>query len=253
MPASVAFADDEISKTLTFAATDDSVDETNERVTLGFGTLPARVTASTPGQAVVIITDDDTRGVTLSKTALTVKEGESGTYTVVLDSEPTGDVTVTVGGATGDVSVDTSTASGDQNTLTFTSTTWNTARTVTVKAADDDDAVADTVVTLTHAVSGADYGSSSVSAGSVAVTITESDTRGVTLSRTALTVKEGESGTYTVVLDSEPTGDVTVTVGGATGDVSVDTSTDTRRSEYADLHLDDLEYGADGDGVGGDG
>ena len=173
----------------------------------------------------MIITDDDTRGVTLSKTALTVKEGESGTYTVVLDSEPTGDVTVTVGGATGDVSVDTSTDTGDQSTLTFTSTTWNTARTVTVKAADDDDAVADTVVTLTHAVSGADYGSSSVSAGSVAVTITESDTRGVTLSRTALTVKEGESGTYTVVLDSEPTGDVTVTVGGISGDVSVDTST----------------------------
>ena len=47
VPASVAFADDAISKTLTFAATDDSVDETNERVTLGFGTLPARVTSGT--------------------------------------------------------------------------------------------------------------------------------------------------------------------------------------------------------------
>ena len=57
---------------------------------------------------------------------------------------------VTVGGASGDVSV-------FPSTLTFTSSTWNTAQTVTVTAAEDDDATADDAVTLTHTVSGADY------------------------------------------------------------------------------------------------
>ena len=207
--------------TVSAAQDDDAGDDT---ATIGH-TAAGGGYDSVTGSVRVTVDDDDTRGVTLSATALTVKEGESGIYTVVLDSEPTEDVTVTVGGATGDVSVDTSTDTGDQNTLTFTTTNWDTAQTVTVKAADDDDAVADTAVALTHAASGGDY--ASLTGPSVSVTITENDTRGVTLSATALTVKEGESGTYTVVLDSEPTGDVTVTVNGAAGDVSVDTSTDT--------------------------
>ena len=144
VPASVAFASGETSQTLTFAATDDSVDESDETVTLGFGTLPTRVTAGATSQTVVTITDNDTRGITLSVTALTVDENASDTYTVALASQPTANVTVTVGGAAGDVSADTDTGTtGNQNTLTFTTTNWGTAQTVTVKAGDDDDAVTD--------------------------------------------------------------------------------------------------------------
>ena len=215
VPTSVTFMDGETSKTVTFTSTSDDVDESNETVTLAFGTLPARVTAGSTASTTVTITDDDTRGVTVSETALTVPEGGMATYTVVLDSEPTGSVTVTVGGASGDVSA-------SPSSLTFTTMNWDTAQTVTVTAADDDDAVSDAAVMLTHTVSGADYGM--VTAGSVTVTITENDTRGVTVSETALTVMEGMTGTYTVVLDSQPTGDVTVTVGGASGDVSASPS-----------------------------
>ena len=42
------------------------------------------------------IRDDDTAGVTLSDTSLDIDEGDSDTYTVVLDSQPTHDVTITV-------------------------------------------------------------------------------------------------------------------------------------------------------------
>ena len=229
VPASVSFASGETSKTVTFSATDDSVDESDETVTLDFGTLPARVTAGSTSQTVVTITDNDTRGITLSATDLSVNENASDTYTVALSSQPTANVTVTVGGAAGDVTVDTNTdMANDQATLTFTPTSWSTAQTVTVKAADDDDAVTDTAVTLTHTASGGDYASlPSERAPSVTVTITENDTRGVTLSETALTVKEGTSGTYTVKLASQPTANVTVTVGGAADDVSVDTDTGT--------------------------
>ena len=43
----------------------------------------------------------------------------------------------------------------------------------------------------------------------------------VTVSRSTLPVTEGGSGTYTIVLDRAPDADVVVTVGGATGDVTV--------------------------------
>ena len=74
-------------------------------------------------------------------------------------------------------------------------------------------------MTLTHTVSGGDYGT--VSADSVTVTITESDVAGVTVTPTTLTVLEGGSATYTVKLDTAPSDDVTVEIGGASGDVSV--------------------------------
>ena len=224
VPRSVTFARTETSKTLTFSATDDAVDEEDEMVTLGFGTLPQRLTAGTTSQAAVTITDNDSRGLMLSATSLAVNENASGTYTVELSSQPTTNVTVTVGDATGDISVDTSTESGDQTTLTFTPTNWSMPQTVTVVAADDDDAVKDAAVTLTHTASGGDY--ASLTGPSLSVTITENDTRGVTLSTTTttLTVNEKETESYTVVLNSEPTGDVTVTIGGTDNtDITVDT------------------------------
>ena len=162
------------------------------------------------GESVTVSIEEPPPGVTVSSTELTLQEGSSADYTVVLDSEPTGDVTITIDGhADTDVSV-------SPGSLTFTSGNWNTAQTVTVTAAADADAVADAPVTLTHIVPGAtEY-------ASITVTITEGESAGVTVSPTALTLVEGESGDYTVVLDSEPTADVTITLGGHSGtDVSV--------------------------------
>ena len=93
--------------------------------------------------------------------------------------------------------------------LTFTTTTWSTEQTVTVSAGQDDDAAND-MATLTHVASGADYGS--VDNAILTVTVTDNDTRGVTVTPTSLTVNEGGTNTYTVVLDTQPTGTVTVTI-----------------------------------------
>ena len=49
--------------------------------------------------------DDDTRGVTVSKSELDIAEGDDGAYTVVLTSEPTGTVTVTPARSSGDTDV----------------------------------------------------------------------------------------------------------------------------------------------------
>ena len=64
-------------------------------------------------------------GVSVSETALTVDEGGSGAYTVVLDVQPTSDVVITVSSDNTDVTVDTDGAtSGNQTTLTFTTSNW---------------------------------------------------------------------------------------------------------------------------------
>ena len=117
--ASVTFSSGQTERRLTLTATDDEVDEEDETVTLGFGTLPERVTPGAQNTATLTLTDNDTRAVTVSPTKLEVTEGGSESYTVVLRSEPTDDVTVAVTVPEGtDVSV-------DEATLTFTSTTWN--------------------------------------------------------------------------------------------------------------------------------
>ena len=74
-------------------------------------------------------------GVTVSKAALTVTEEDStgDGYTVALDTEPTADVAVTVAGHAG------TDVTPNPTNLTFTSTTWSTAQTVTVTAGDDAD------------------------------------------------------------------------------------------------------------------
>ena len=160
--------------------------------------------------------DNDTRGVTVSRTSLTVNEGGNGTYTVKLDTQPSADVTVTVNDPTdnGDVTA-------DPASLTFTTSNWATAQTVTVSAAEDADSTQDTA-TVTHTVAGGDY--DSFAASSVAVTVTDNDTPGVTVTPMSLTVAEGSTNTYDVKLNTAPTAVVTVTISSNNTDVTVSSS-----------------------------
>ena len=114
-------------------------------------------------------------GVTVSKTALTVAEEDTtgDSYTVVLDTQPTADVTVTVGGHSG------TDVTPDPAALTFTPSNWDTARTVTVTAADDADTTDDTVL-LTHRATSADGDYSGIEIAEVAVTVNDNDTAQVT-------------------------------------------------------------------------
>ena len=139
-------------------------------------------------------------GVTIAPTTLTINEGSSGQYTVALDSAPSADVTVTVGGASGEVMVPVS-------TLTFTTGNWATAQTVTVNAGTDVDTTDDSA-TLTHtaASSDTDYGAS-LAIEDVTVTVTDPTLQ---LSTDPGAVSEGEDIILMVKSDKELTGDVTV-------------------------------------------
>ena len=58
-----------------------------------------------PRTVELTLEDDDARGVTVSETGLDIAEGGGGTYTVVLDSQPTGQVTVTPSRSSGDADI----------------------------------------------------------------------------------------------------------------------------------------------------
>ena len=205
-PASLTFTTTNwnTARTVSVTARED-FDATHEMVSISHAVSGADYSSVTAASVDVIVTDNDTRGITLSEPALSlnVNEGSSGTYTLVLNTQPTGNVTITP------ESSDSGAVSVSPASLTFTTTNWNTARTVSVTAREDFDATHE-MVSISHAVSGADYSSVTV-AGAVTVTVTDDDTRGVTVSGAPLTINEDGTGFYRVVLTSQPTDDVTIT------------------------------------------
>ena len=83
----------------------------------------------------VSVTDDDTAGITIVESGGSTDVAEEGptsdTYTLVLTSEPTANVIVTV---TPDAETDLGSGAGVAVDLTFTNGDWDTAQTVTVTA-----------------------------------------------------------------------------------------------------------------------
>ncbi|KKZ14745.1 MAG: hypothetical protein TH68_04230, partial [Candidatus Synechococcus spongiarum 142] len=195
-------------------------DDTNpETVTLSHTAAGADYDSVTES-LVVTVTDNDTVGLVLSTTEVMVAEAGSAAYTVKLATEPTAVVTVTVSGMDNGVSVDTdSMTPAEQASLSFTPRNWDAEQTVTVLAADDDNATSETV-TLTHSATGGDYESVSQE---LVVTVTEAETTSLVVSPGVVNVVEASSATYTVKLASQPTDGVTVTVSGVGSGVSVDT------------------------------
>ena len=215
VPDTVTFPVGETSTTFTVVAFDDMIEDYGEMVRLGFGTLPTGYGEGSPGSATITLMNDDDRGIVLSKSSLSIDEGDTTrvSYTVKLATQPSTEVTVTVSGHAGtDVSL-------DETALTFTTGNWSTAQTVTVTAARDSDSTDDSV-TLTHAAAGGEYDGTTATLG---VTVTDND-GGIVLSESSLTVDEGDTAgvSYTVTLASQPTTEVTVTVSGHAGtDVSL--------------------------------
>ena len=149
--------------------------------------------------------------MTVMPSTLGVDEGATATYTVKLDTAPTGDVTVAIASNT-----IRRRRRCPRPTLTFTSQNWETAQTVTVTGVQDNDRD-DENVTLRNNPSGAEY--EDVDTVSVELRVIDNDISGVSVSKTMLTVgEENPTGnSYTVALNIPPTANVTVTVAGHSG------------------------------------
>ncbi len=160
-------------QTFTITPTGDTKFETNETVTVSQSNLAATSLAVdiTDG-AIVTLNNDDSAGITItpnnaqgkvdiSGNLITTEAGATNTFKVFLNAQPTGNVTVAITG------LDATEGSLSASSLTFTTSNWNTAQTVTVTGIDDPQIDGDIVYTLTATASGGGYNNQTRTVGVV--------------------------------------------------------------------------------------
>ena len=236
VPDSLTFGAADTEKTITFAATDDSVDDDGEKVELSFGSLPGGITATAgeAAEAVVTITDDDkptALTVEFGQAAYTAAEGSTVTVKVILSDDPEMDLTIPIS-KTNEGGASASDYSGVPPSVTFGSgdTEKTFVFTAETDAVDDDDesvklsfgtlpttpvtVTAGTTDEATVTITDDDVPSVTVSFGSDAYTVAESDdsdTTDVTENTVEVTVTLSADPERTVVIPIEK-----INQGGAT-------------------------------------
>ena len=174
------------------------------------------------GNMLVTIQDhiDDIVGVTVSKQGITMNEtgtGNTGTYTVVLNSKPASDVTINVADASSSAHV-----TFDHSSLVFTSSDWSTPKPIIVTAIPDylanpvdfSPSITRIIHTATAAPGSAYNG---VNVASVSATIINTDISNLLISKSgggSVQVTEGSvvTDSYSIQLTSMPTSNVYVTI-----------------------------------------
>ena len=172
---------------------------------------------------------------------LSVPEGDSVQYTLVLDTEPTHEVAIEVRRASGDDSV-----TAAPTTLTFTTGNWYEEQTVTLSAAEDNDGNRG-ISNFAHNAVSDDSLYHGIDTPGVKTIEADNDSIGVKVSPTTLSVPEGGSATYTVRLGTEPLDDVTVEASRdqlsdrdltVSSDTDTDTDTDTVTLAFTNSNWD---------------
>jgi len=152
-------------------------------------------------------TDNDSAGITVGAiSGDTTEAGVQATFTIVLNSEPTADVTIDLS------SSDTNEGAVSPSSVTFTTVNWNAPQTVTVTGVDD--AVQDgnqVYSIITGAATSIDTNYDGMDPTNVSVTNTDNDSAGITVGAiSGDTTEAGVQATFTVVLNSQPTDNVTI-------------------------------------------
>ena len=205
----VGIEKDAVSAEFSVDITDDDVAEDAETLTATL-TVPPGYAAGNHVTATVTITDDDTARVTVDPTTLSVDEGESKTYGVVLHSKPSANVTV------GAASEDEGAVTVAPASRTFTPDNWNTPQNFTAAGVEEDDDFNDESVSIDHTVTSADSKYSGITVSSVTVGVSDNDEapKAVTVAfeHGSYTVSEGSSVTVTATLSADPERTVTIPI-----------------------------------------
>ncbi|MBF2760544.1 MAG: hypothetical protein ISN28_09790 [Ectothiorhodospiraceae bacterium AqS1] len=210
-PASLVFtsSDWDTTQTVTMTAGEDA-DVANDNVIVTL-TASAGGYDGVSGTASVSIIDNDAAYIALSVTKLDLAEGAEGTFTMRLTKLPGSDVAITATtqppNAAMTIDLDSET-SGDQNALVFTTDDWSEVKTVNFTADHDND-ILDNRVDIVLTASGGGYDNIT---SKVEVSVADDDVPGMTLSRTALRLNEGGGGSFTVVLEAQPSADTRVSI-----------------------------------------
>ena len=189
-------ADSNQAQQIEVSISDDRIAEGNETFLLRLSEpSDAALAADT---AIATIVDNDGHSMRAEPAALNVTEGGTATYTLVLGSQPTDTVTVSVTPGSPELTV-------QPDRLSFTPAGWTTAQTVTVTAGDDEDAVADAPAPLTHSAAGGGYGGTRTE---VSVTIVEDDVATLAVAAARASEQAGSIGfavTLSLAADQEVT------------------------------------------------
>ena len=190
-------ADSNQAQQIEVSISDDRIAEGNETFLLRLSEpSDAALAADT---AIATIVDNDGHSMRAEPAALNVTEGGTATYTLVLGSQPTDTVTVSVTPGSPELTV-------QPDRLSFTPAGWRTAQTVTVTAGDDEDAVADAPAPLAHSAAGGGYGGTRTE---VSVTIVEDDVATLAVAAARASEQAGSIG-FAVTLSLAADHEVTV-------------------------------------------
>lgn len=164
-----------------------------------------------PDDVTLVNVDDDVAGIAVVGPAslATSEAGAQDSFMVVLQTEPTADVTIDV------ISSDSSEASASPAQLVFTPANWDTPQVVTVTGEDDFVVDGDQAFTIELApATSADPVYHDFDADDVQGLNSDDDVAGIVVTPTSglVTTEGGGSDTFTVVLTSEPTADVSIAV-----------------------------------------
>ena len=201
---------------VTVMAVDDAVAEGTHGGTLTLSAVGGGYDPVAISPITAAITDNDTAGITVTPTSgLNVTEaGGQAFFAVTLNSQPAGANTVTI--ALSLSAPDASKISISPVSLSFTSANWNQAQLVTISGTDDFIADGDYVATVvTGVASSGDSRFNGINPPDVSVTNVDNDRRGVTITESGGSTQLAEGGatdSYTVVLTSQPTAPVAITL-----------------------------------------
>ena len=122
--------------TRTLTGIDDSIDDDGETIVIDIDNVTGGDSASEsiPQQVTVTIIDDDTAAITIAQsggTTIVTEAGSTDNFTVVLGSQPTGNVVLNI------TSADTGEATVSPSSLTFSSGNYTTAQKIVVTGVDD--------------------------------------------------------------------------------------------------------------------
>ncbi|MBZ0277951.1 MAG: SH3 domain-containing protein, partial [Anaerolineae bacterium] len=199
-----------VAQTVTVTAVNDLLAEGPHNCTIGHTAASgdANYNAIAIANVVANVTDNDVAGVTVTQSGGTTDVAEGGvtdTYTVVLNTAPSANVTITI---TPDAQ-----CTALPSPLTFTPANWNVAQTVTVTAVDDAAPEGPHTCTITHAAASGDAAYNAIVIANVVANVADNDVPGVTVSAAAVTVAEGGgTGNYTLRLNTVPAGNVEITL-----------------------------------------
>ena len=211
---SVTFIAGQMSATFTVLAVEDMVDDDGESITIGFGTLPAGVTATSPETTTVSLADNDDPAVTVQFGAASYTATEGGTAVTVevtLSADPERTVTVPLSVTAGGTAI-----AGDY-TLSEMSVTFNAGEmsaTFTVTAVDDSED--DDGESITIGFGPLPAGVSAGSTETTTVSLADNDDPAVTVQFGAASYTATEGGaavTVEVTLSADPERTVTVPAG----------------------------------------